>query len=136
MISTHFATALAGRSASLNPDAQKFLTAVQADLKKAGGRCVVMAGPQSSVACNAAALAVNGSMGAVGKTVVYTETVNPIPSEQVADLKSLIGDMNAGKVQWLVMLGANPLYNAPADLEFSRCLRQGSGHGPSRFAAR
>ena len=41
-----------------------------------------------------------------------------MPSEQVADLKSLVGDMNAGKVQWLVMLGVNPLYSAPADLEF------------------
>ena len=24
--------------------------------------------------------------------------------------------MNAGKVQWLVMLGVNPMYSAPADL--------------------
>jgi Fe-S-cluster-containing dehydrogenase component len=41
-----------------------------------------------------------------------------LPSEQAADLKALVGDINAGKVQWLVMLGVNPLYNAPADLEF------------------
>ncbi len=54
----------------------------------------------------------------VGKTVIYTETVNPMPSEQVADLKALVADMNAGKVQWLVMLGVNPLYSAPADLNF------------------
>jgi molybdopterin-containing oxidoreductase family iron-sulfur binding subunit len=27
--------------------------------------------------------------------------------------------MDAGKVEWLVMLGANPLYSAPADLEFA-----------------
>ncbi len=26
--------------------------------------------------------------------------------------------MNAGKVDWLVILNANPIYNAPADLEF------------------
>ena len=114
-----FASALAGGSASLsNPDAQKFLTAVQADLKKSGGRGVVIAGPQSSVACNAAALAANASNGAVGKTVVYTETVAAVPSVQVDDLKSLVADMNAGKVQWLVMLGVNPLYNAPSDLKF------------------
>ena len=63
-------------------------------------------------------IALNAALGNVGKTVVYTETVNPMPREQVADLKSLVGDMNAGKVQWLVMLGVNPLYSAPADLEF------------------
>ena len=58
------------------------------------------------------------ALGAVGKTVIYTETVEPLPSEQTADLKSLVADMNAGKVQWLVMLGVNPLYTAPADLNF------------------
>jgi MoCo/4Fe-4S cofactor protein with predicted Tat translocation signal len=116
-----FANALAtgGDGAGLpNADAQKFLAAVQADLKKSGGRCVVMVGPQSSAACHAAAHAVNASMGAVGKTVFYTEPINPVPSEQGEDLKSLVGDMNAGKVKWLVMLGVNPLYNAPRDLEF------------------
>ena len=41
-----------------------------------------------------------------------------MPSEQASDLKALVADMNAGKVQWLVMLGVNPLYNAPADLAF------------------
>ena len=68
---------------------------------------------------HAAAYALNASLGAVGKTVVYTETVNPMPSEQLADLKALVADMNAGKVQWLVMLGVNPLYTAPADLNFA-----------------
>ena len=58
-------------------------------------------------------------LGNVGKTVIYTDTVNPLPSEQVADLKALVGDMNAGKVQWLVMLGVNPMYAAPVDLEFA-----------------
>ena len=47
-----------------------------------------------------------------------------MPSEQVADLKSLVADMNAGKVQWLVMLGVNPMYSAPVDLEFRGCVRR------------
>jgi molybdopterin-containing oxidoreductase family iron-sulfur binding subunit len=114
-----FASALASGTSTLsNPDAQKFLSAVLDDIKKSGGRFAVIVGPQSSPAAHSAALAVNGSQGAVGKTVFYTETVNPLPSEQAQDLKSLVIDMNAGKVQWLVMLGVNPLYNAPADLEF------------------
>ncbi len=114
-----FANALNGGAALSDPDAQKFLTAVLADLKKSGGKAVVIAGPQSPAAAHAAAHALNASLGAVGKTVVYTETVAPVPSVQGEDLKSLVGDMNAGKVKWLVILGANPLYNAPADLEFT-----------------
>jgi MoCo/4Fe-4S cofactor protein with predicted Tat translocation signal len=115
-----FANALAGGSGSgLSPDAQKFLAAVQDDIKKSGGKFAVVVGPQSSPAAHAAALSVNGSGGAAGKTVVYTEPIAAVPSVQGADLKSLVADINAGKVQWLVMLGTNPLYNAPADLMFA-----------------
>ena len=57
-------------------------------------------------------------MAQIGKTVVYTETVNPLPSEQLSDLKSLVADAQAGKIQWLVMLGVNPVYTAPADMNF------------------
>ena len=119
-----FATALAsGSSATFsNPEAAKFLTELSADLKATGGKCVVIPGEQASPAVHAAAYKLNASLGAVGKTVVYTETVNPVPSEQLADLKSLVGDMNAGKVEWLVMLGVNPVYTAPADLEFTAAL--------------
>jgi molybdopterin-containing oxidoreductase family iron-sulfur binding subunit len=102
----------------LDSDQQKFFTSLVADLHQSSGKCVVIPGEQASPAVHAAAYALNASLGAVGKTVVYTETVNPIPSEQVADLKSLVADMNAGKVQWLVMLGVNPIYSAPADLNF------------------
>nr|WP_263384977.1 TAT-variant-translocated molybdopterin oxidoreductase [Granulicella arctica] len=115
-----FAAALANGSgqASANPDAQKFFTAVLDDLKKSSGRCVVIPGEQASASVHAAAYALNSMFGAIGKTVIYTETVNPLPSEQVADLKALVADMNSGKVQWLVMMGVNPLYSAPADLKF------------------
>ena len=41
-----------------------------------------------------------------------------MPSEQVNDLRALVADMNAGKVQWLVILGVNPIYAAPADADF------------------
>ena len=88
-------------------------------------------GEQASPAVHAAAYALNAALGAVGKTVVYTETVNPMPSEQVADLKALVADMNAGKVQWLVMLGVNPMYSAPADLNFEAAFDEGSDDGAS-----
>ena len=98
---------------------QHSLRRSQKDLAANSGKCVVVPGEQAPAAVHAAAYALNAKFGAVGKTVVYTETVNPVPSEQIADLKSLVADMNAGKVQWLVMLGTNPLYSAPVDLEFA-----------------
>jgi MoCo/4Fe-4S cofactor protein with predicted Tat translocation signal len=115
-----FAQALANGAApaGLSGDQQKFFSTLAADLKQSGGKCVVIPGEQAAPAVHAAAYALNSSLGAVGKTVIYTETVNPMPSEQLADLKDLIADINAGKAQWLVMLGVNPIYSAPVDLEF------------------
>jgi molybdopterin-containing oxidoreductase family iron-sulfur binding subunit len=95
-----------------------FLAAVSDDLKKANGRAVVVVGPNSSAACHAAAHAINAAIGAVGKTVMYTPSIAAVPAEAGVDIKSLVADANAGKVKWLVMLGTNPLYNAPADLDF------------------
>jgi MoCo/4Fe-4S cofactor protein with predicted Tat translocation signal len=114
-----FASALAGGGTGTgNSDAQSFAAAVVKDLKASGGRCVVIPGEQALPAVHAAAFALNAQLGAIGKTVIYTETVNPMPSEQVTGLQSLVADINAGKVQWLVMMGVNPLYSAPVDLEF------------------
>ena len=102
-----------------NPDAAKFVSALAADLKASNGRCVVIPGEGASPEVHMAAYRLNASLGAVGKTVVYTETVAPMPSEQLADLRSLAADIQAGKVQWLVMLGGNPVYTAPTDLQFA-----------------
>ena len=105
--------------AGLDAEQQKFFATLLKDLKAASGKAVVIAGEQASPAVHSATFALNSAIGAMGKTVVYTETVNPLPSEQLADLKALVADMSAGKVQWLVVLGANPIYTAPADLNFA-----------------
>ncbi len=106
------------------PEQDKFFKSLIKDMEANRGRVVVVAGEQSSPAIHAAAYALNQAYGAVGKTVLYTQTVNPMPTEQGADMKALVGDMAAGKVQWLVMLGVNPIYSAPADLNFAEAFEK------------
>jgi MoCo/4Fe-4S cofactor protein with predicted Tat translocation signal len=124
-----FAAALAaavgaGGSSAQAPSgpAGKFLTALAADLKANSGKCVVIPGEQQSPEVHLAAIAINQALGNVGKTVVYTETVNPMPSIQGQDIVSLVNDMKAGKVDWLVILNANPVYSAPVDLHFDQAM--------------
>ena len=95
-----------------------YLQGVAADLKANAGKCVVIPGEFAPPEVHLAAFAINQALGNVGRTVVYTEPVNPMPSIQMDDLKSLVADMNAGKVDWLVILNANPVYATPADLDF------------------
>ena len=102
-------------------DAQKkFLATVAKDLKAHAGKCVVIGGEQQDPAVAALALAINNALGNVGKTVfVNAEPLNPLPSDQIGGMKALVADLNAGKVDWLVTFNANPIYDAPADLEFA-----------------
>ena len=92
------------------------------DLKANAGKSVVIAGDQTSAAVNAAAIAINQALGNVGKTVVYTPTVNPIPTVQGDGLKELAASLSAGQVDWLLILETNVAYNGPADLQFEKLL--------------
>jgi molybdopterin-containing oxidoreductase family iron-sulfur binding subunit len=102
----------------------KYLQGVAADLKGNGSKCVVIPGEFAPPDVHLAAFAINQALGNVGSTVVYTDTVNPMPSIQGDDLKALVADMNAGKVDWLVILNANPVYATPADLDFESALNK------------
>ncbi len=101
------------------PEQQKFLTALAKDLKANAGKSAVIPGLYQDESVVSLAIAINAALGNTGKTVIVSsEPAVPLPSDQLADLKGLVADLNAGKVTWLVILNANPIYNAPADLNF------------------
>ena len=52
----------------------------------------------------------------------YTDPVDANPVNQTESIKDLVADMRAGKVDLLVILGGNPVYDAPADLNFADAL--------------
>jgi MoCo/4Fe-4S cofactor protein with predicted Tat translocation signal len=102
-------------------DEQKtFLAALAKDLKANAGKSAVLPGLYQDPSVAALAIAINNALGNVGKTVsVASDPAIPIPSDQLGDFKALVADLNAGKVDWLVILNANPIYDAPADLNFA-----------------
>jgi molybdopterin-containing oxidoreductase family iron-sulfur binding subunit len=102
-----------------NQGQQKFLTALAKDLKASNGKSAVIPGLYQDESVATLALAINQALGNVGKTVtVSSEPAIPLPSDQNGDFKKLIADLNAGKVDWLVILNSNPIYSAPVDLGF------------------
>ncbi|MGA2352351.1 MAG: TAT-variant-translocated molybdopterin oxidoreductase [Terracidiphilus sp.] len=99
---------------------KRFLAALVKDLKAQDGRCVVIPGLHQDASVTVLSLLINAVLGSLlSGTVVQSASVNPQPSFQGNDLKVLVDDLNSGKVDWLVVLNANPIYNAPADLNFS-----------------
>src|SRR5207253_8426936 len=104
------------------PGRSEWIDAVAQDLIAHRGRSLVLAGAHQPPAVHALAHAMNAALGNVGNTVVYTQPVEAEPTDQVASLRDLVSDMKAGKVAVLVILAGNPVYTAPADLDFAGAL--------------
>jgi molybdopterin-containing oxidoreductase family iron-sulfur binding subunit len=124
-IARHLAREL-GVPASENADApvlrthRPWVDAVVAELRAFAGQSIVVPGDEQPPAVHALAHAINHRLGNAGTTVVYTA---PVPAEPVQDdatsLRALVADMRAGTVECLVIVGGNPVYDAPADLDFA-----------------
>jgi MoCo/4Fe-4S cofactor protein with predicted Tat translocation signal len=102
----------------------EWVNAVWRDLAAHRGSSIVIAGEQQPPFVHALVHAINASLGNVGKTVVYTESLEPSPVNQIESLRALVNDLNAGKVDFLVILGGNPVYDAPADFNFASALQK------------
>ena len=119
-----FARAIAAKlglagSATLSPTAEKFAEAVAKDLQKNHGTSLVVAGEQQSAEVHALAHAINAAVGNAGATVYYTEPVEANPINHADSLHGLAADIHKGKVDLLLILGGNPVYDAPRDWAFS-----------------
>ncbi len=102
----------------------KEIAAIAKDLQAHKGASIVIAGDHQSAEVHALAHAMNQALGNNGKTVTYTDPVEGSPADQPESLRELVADMNAGKVDTLLIIGGNPVYNAPADLDFAGALKK------------
>jgi molybdopterin-containing oxidoreductase family iron-sulfur binding subunit len=105
--------------AALPEAARRWIGPLVKDLQNARGRGLVIAGEGQPPAVHVLAHAMNEALGNVGATVTYTQTAEPRPVDQRSALRELVGEMNAGTVSFLLVLGGNPVYTAPADLKFA-----------------
>ena len=103
-----------------------FANAIIQDLQAHRGSSVVIAGDHQPPVVHALAHAINQALGNVGKTVIYTDPVDANPVNQTDSIKDLVADMRAGKVDMLFIMGGNPAYDAPADLNFADALKNTS----------
>jgi molybdopterin-containing oxidoreductase family iron-sulfur binding subunit len=123
-----FARALAARigggAATPPAGADKFLEAVAADLTKNRGAGLVIAGEQQSAEVHALAHHINAALGNAGTAVYYTEPAEENPMNRRDSLQALCADMAKGKVDLLLILGSNPVYDAPHDWDFASKLKK------------
>lgn len=100
-----------------------FVIAAARDLLQAGSNGVVLAGESQPPEVHALAATINAGLGAVGNTVEYLDLEEETEAPMSVRLAELVEDMRAGNVDALLMLGVNPVYDAPAELNFAEALQ-------------
>ena len=107
-------------SADLADGVQESLSAIAAEIRKAGSGAVVVTGLDDADA-QTLVLAINEMLGSKAFDPMsprYTRQGN------TAAVNQLIGDMNAGKVGALILDGVNPMFTLPNAADFAEGLNQ------------
>ncbi|MEM7351438.1 MAG: TAT-variant-translocated molybdopterin oxidoreductase [Acidobacteriota bacterium] len=123
-----FAAALAGElgveaatGVALPAGVEGKVKAIAADLAGASGGAVVIAGRRQPPEVHALALAINQALGALGQTVTLHDHSDTGVGDATA-FAELVEAMRGGSIETLLILGGNPVYTAPADLDFAGAL--------------
>ncbi|MEM9731451.1 MAG: hypothetical protein AAF997_22950, partial [Myxococcota bacterium] len=98
----------------------KWLDAVTDDLKANAGRCVVVAGSGQPPRVHALVHAINGALGNFGNTTFFGPEVDADEPTARESIEALASESDA--VTTLVIIGGNPVYDAPADVDFAGLL--------------
>jgi MoCo/4Fe-4S cofactor protein with predicted Tat translocation signal len=106
-----------GMPAGVDP---KWISECAQDLLQNRGKSLVVAGHRQPLAVHLLAHAINSALENIGKTVVFHAVPEPL-EKGIADLAQAL---KAGQVDTLVILGGNPVYNAPAELDWANTQRK------------
>ena len=110
-------TTLGSTGITSSHEQAKFISALAADLRQHAGKSLVIAGEHEAPAIQEFARRCNELLGNVGVTVDYSASRAAHPG-----LAELVTSINAGDVETLFIFDGNPVYDAPADLEFGEAL--------------
>jgi molybdopterin-containing oxidoreductase family iron-sulfur binding subunit len=94
---------------------EKWITECAKDLVAEGKHSIVLAGYNQPFAVHLIANALNIALGSIGTVVEFLPAEEPVKGT----IQELAASLNAGQVSTLIILGGNPVYNAPADLKWS-----------------
>ncbi|MBI2945721.1 MAG: TAT-variant-translocated molybdopterin oxidoreductase, partial [Candidatus Wallbacteria bacterium] len=116
--------AAAGEPPALDEREARWLDAIATDLTAQGrrGHTAILAGEQLPPAIHALVHAANDALGNFGSTLFAIPPVEHRPENQTESLRRLVTEMMSGTLDTVIVLGGNPIYDAPADLHFAEAL--------------
>jgi molybdopterin-containing oxidoreductase family iron-sulfur binding subunit len=124
-----FALALAGKSGAipnevgrleLSAAEQEWLAPLADDLLKNKGASLIAVGESQPPMVHALGHVLNHFLGNLGSTISFTAPALADPVNQLQSLRELTEALSRDEVGLLVVLGGNPVFTAPADLEWEK----------------
>ncbi len=106
---------------ALTSSQQAFVQALADDLVANRGSSVVAVGRSQPPEVHALAYGLNDALGNLGTTLEMTEDLAFEASP--GTLKSLVAAARENQIDTLLILGGNPVYDAPGDLRFAEALK-------------
>jgi len=123
-LTTALASLLRGQAATAPKSAGAWLAAAARDLRAHAGAGIIIAGDTQPPEVHALVAQMNESLGNGGVTIRHCAPIEARPLNQTDSLKVLVEEMRSGAVEALVILGGNPVYDAPADFDFAGALQK------------
>ena len=102
---------------------RKIILAAAHDLLSNQGKGILAIGPSHPAALHARVHRLNGILKNAGSSVTYTEEPFGGSPTKIDSLRSLVEAMNGKLVGTLLILGGNPVYSAPKDIDFAAALK-------------
>jgi len=99
------------------------LRLVADDLLGHRGECLIVAGRRQPPIVHAMVAVLNQVLGNIGHTVSCVEVTDAVLPDRCA-LAELMAKMAQGDISTLLIMGGNPVYAAPVDLEFAESLKK------------
>ena len=106
---------------TINPEVDKMLDKVAADLKAAAGKALVVCGV-NDVNVQTVVNAINQSIGSNGTTINWGRTCN-IKQGSDTDFNTLVEEMKAGSVKALLVINSNPVYDSAKSKDFAASIK-------------
>ncbi|MEM8486994.1 MAG: TAT-variant-translocated molybdopterin oxidoreductase, partial [Bacteroidota bacterium] len=94
------------------------------DLRRAGSSGVVLAGETQPPEIHALCAAINNTLNCVDNTVILLDTDERIKAPQSDEFRRLVSDMSSGSLDALLVIGVNPVYDHPGELDFQAALQR------------
>lgn len=110
---------------ALSDKERKWVQAIARDLAAHNGRSLVAVGETQPPVVHAIAYAINNALGNVGKTLHLHPVLTHEPRSGVSSwYPELKKDVDAGKVQALVITAWNPVFAAPSDVDVAGLIKK------------